>query len=117
MVFAHLPTASTQSLAASAGASVTITYVGMSTNMIIAAERLTMHHSTAFSTSASSKTRRADLPPSSMVVGMPLLAAQAFTFLPLVTLPVKATLANRGSELQFTVRTKVYTVKSKLHFA
>ena len=35
-----------------------------------------------------------------MQVGMPLLAAHAFTFLPLVTLPVNATLAKRGSELQ-----------------
>ena len=34
-----------------------------------------------------------------MVVGMPLLAAHAFTFLPLATLPVKATLASRLSEL------------------
>ena len=34
-----------------------------------------------------------------MVVATPLLAAQAFTFLPLATLPVKAILAKRGSEL------------------
>lgn len=59
----------------------------------------TMHHSTAFSTSASSKTSRADLPPSSIVVGMPFMAAHAFTFLPLTTLPVNATLASRLSEL------------------
>jgi len=40
-----------------------------------------------------------------MVVGMPLLAAHAFTFLPLATLPVKATLASRLSELQDRTKT------------
>lgn len=35
-----------------------------------------------------------------MVVATPLLAAATLTFLPLVTLPVNATLASRGSELQ-----------------
>ena len=38
-----------------------------------------------------------------MVVGTPLLAAHAFTFLPLATLPVKATLASRLSELHDTL--------------
>jgi len=42
-----------------------------------------------------------------MVVGMPLLAAHAFTFLPLATLPVKATLASRLSELQDRTKTTV----------
>ena len=69
---------------------------------------LTMHHSTAFSISASSKTSRADLPPSSMVVGTPLLAAQAFTLRPLATLPVKAILAKRGSELHANMKVSHY---------
>jgi hypothetical protein len=42
-----------------------------------------------------------------MVVGMPLLAAHAFTFLPLATLPVKATLASRLSELLDRKKRKV----------
>jgi hypothetical protein len=57
---------------------------------------LTMAHSTASSILASSKMMRQLLPPSSMHVGMPLLAASPMMRRPVAVLPVKLILAKPG---------------------
>ena len=61
---------------------------------------LTATHSTALSMSASSNMIMGLLPPSSMEAGLKFWAAATFTARPVVTLPVKATLATPGWELR-----------------
>jgi hypothetical protein len=59
-----------------------------------------MTHSTALSRSASSNMMRALFPPSSHVAGRRLVAAASATLRPVAVLPVNASLATPGWELQ-----------------
>ncbi|MCY1293055.1 hypothetical protein D9M70_423030 [compost metagenome] len=59
-----------------------------------------MIHSTAASTSASSKTMKADLPPSSRLMFLMSAAAADMIFAPVGTLPVKASLSTPGCWLR-----------------